>query len=71
MSAVKSGFAGATSALQPKCRDTAAHALTIVSEIAASMHALPLEAYKDLSPEIRIQFALANSLPSSLFVPKV
>jgi len=32
MSAVKSGFAGATSALQPKCRKTAAHALTIVRD---------------------------------------
>jgi hypothetical protein len=32
MSAVKSGFAAANSALEPKCRDTAAHALTIVRD---------------------------------------
>ena len=32
MSAVKSGVADATSALEPKCRDTAAHALTIVRD---------------------------------------
>src|SRR5215467_10280274 len=32
MSAVKSGFADANSALEPRCRDTAAHALTIVRD---------------------------------------
>ena len=32
MSAPKSGFADATSALEPTCRDTAAHALTIVRD---------------------------------------
>ncbi len=32
MSAVKSGFAGVPSVLEPKCRDTAAHALTIVRD---------------------------------------
>jgi len=32
MSAVKSGFASANSALEPKCRETAAHALTIVRD---------------------------------------
>src|SRR5215468_5810712 len=32
MSAVKSGFADANSALEPKCRETAAHALTIVRD---------------------------------------
>ncbi len=45
-----------------------AHALTIISELASSIHAFPPSATHDLSPEIRIQFALPNALPASLYV---
>ena len=45
-----------------------AHAVTILSELASAMLMVPPEAYRDLSPEVRLQFVAAREMNPLDFV---